>query len=52
MRLLLSFFLALLLNACAGLVVPDSGAVWLATGSGRDNLAGLPQAARARQRRR
>jgi putative ABC transport system ATP-binding protein len=41
-----------LLNACAGLIVPDAGAVWLATGSGRENLAGLAEAARARLRRR
>jgi putative ABC transport system ATP-binding protein len=41
-----------LLNACAGLVVPDSGAVWLASEAGRVNLAALPDAARARLRRR
>jgi len=41
-----------LLNACAGLVVPDSGQVLLATGAGRENLAGLADAARARLRRR
>jgi len=40
-----------LLNACAGLVVPDTGAIWLTTDSGRENLAVLADAARARLRR-
>jgi putative ABC transport system ATP-binding protein len=41
-----------LLNTCAGLLVPDAGAVRLATDTGVEDLARLSEAARARLRRR
>jgi putative ABC transport system ATP-binding protein len=39
------------LQLCAGLAVPDSGAVWLETDNGRVDLATLPEARRTRVRR-
>lgn len=39
------------LQLCAGLAVPDSGAVWIDTTSGRIDLALLPESRRTRVRR-
>jgi putative ABC transport system ATP-binding protein len=40
-----------LLNVCAGLVLPDRGAVWLTTAAERHDLASLREAARTQLRR-